>query len=109
LANYRDSLKVGSDLLKERCESIVDDENEQRRVIDSINKTYDDLIHAWDLNPQRWQEYPQKSDGEYLMLWPGQFATDAQKRKGFEIPTSMRNVDGSGYMQISPFYISERE
>ncbi len=105
LPDYQQHLTQGCALLKERCESVVKDKSEQERVADCIQKVCDDLIYKWERNPQTWSEYPQKSDGEYLILWPGQFATESQKKKGVVVPSSMRNVDGSAYMQITQHYI----
>ena len=105
LPDYQQHLTQGCTLLKERCESVVKDKSEQERVAGCIQKVCEDLIYKWERNPQTWSEFPQKSDGEYLILWPGQFATESQKKKGVVVPSSMRNVDGSAYMQITQHYI----
>jgi hypothetical protein len=64
-----------------------------------------ELEYKWGLNPQAWEEFPPTVTGEYLMLWPGQFATVSQKGRGFVIPTSMRQVDGSAELDIHQGYV----
>jgi hypothetical protein len=61
--------------------------------------------HRWGLNPQEWEDFPPVVDGEYLMLWPGQFATLTQKQRGFVVPSSMRQVDGSAELNINQGYV----
>ncbi len=105
LEEYREYLELGCNILIERCQIIVQEPKEQERVKKAIKKVYDNLLVKWQKNPQMWEQYPQKDDGEYLMLWPGQFATEAQKKKGETIPSSMRNVDSNAYLQITDHYI----
>jgi hypothetical protein len=62
------------------------------------------LEAKWGLNPLEWQEFPPSPDGEYLMLWPGQFATRVQKDRGVVVPSSMRQVDGSAELNITQGY-----
>ena len=38
------------------------------------------------------------------MLWPGQFATVAQRARGVVVPSSMRQVDGSAELAIDQGY-----
>ena len=64
-----------------------------------------ELVQKWSQNPQVWEEFPQTVDGEYLMLWPGQFATQSQKHRGVFVPSSMRQVDGSAELVIDQGYI----
>jgi len=107
IGDFENYLKVARDIIIERCKVIVADKLEQDRVICAIEDSYQNLINKWHKNPQKWQEYPQKNDGEYLMLWPGQYATDTQKQKGVTIPSSMRNVDASAFMNITDLYIED--
>jgi hypothetical protein len=65
-----------------------------------------DLLKRWAGNPQDFEAYPQSPDGEYLMLWPGEYATALQKRRGVVVPSSMRQVDGSAELTITPAYAS---
>ena len=53
------------------------------------------------MNPQKWEEFPQQTDGEYLMLWPGQFCQPIQKEQGVTVPSSMRQVDMEGEIEIT--------
>ena len=107
LEEYRKHLETGYKILHDRCLLIVQDRNEKVRVSKEMSKLYDRFLAKWEKNPLAWEQYPQKNDGEYLMLWPGQFATETQKRKGETILSSMRNVDSSGYLQITDYYTLE--
>lgn len=107
LGDYEEHLKIARNILIDRCKYVVEESLEQQRVINAIGEVYKRLLNKWERNPQKWQEFPQKNDGEYLMLWPGQFATEAQRRKGEITPSSMRNVDASAYMNITDLYLQD--
>jgi hypothetical protein len=70
-----------------------------------MDRVRNDLAHKWSQNPQAWEEFPQSVDGEYLMLWPGQFATLKQRQRGVVVPSSMRQVDGSAELDIDQGYV----
>jgi hypothetical protein len=63
-----------------------------------------ELMSKWNQNPQDWEKFPPSIDGEYLMLWPGQFATRLQKDRGVVVASSMRQVDGSAELNITSAY-----
>jgi hypothetical protein len=104
---YEAAIDSGYDLLRERCEAVVLDETERERSIAELDRVRADLERKWDYNPQQWEEFPPTPEGEYLMLWPGQFATRFQKDRGVVVPSSMRQVDGSGELAITQGYVSE--
>jgi hypothetical protein len=79
---------------------------DQARSLQELERVRDELEYKWGLNPQEWERFPPDVDGEYLMLWPGQFATLAQKQRGFVVPSSMRQVDGSAELQITQGYVA---
>jgi hypothetical protein len=106
--NYDGYLEEAFELLLERCEAIMEKQPaESVRVREAMHKVYSDLRKKWLGNPQEWWAYPQKKDGEYLMLWAGEFATREQKLKGTRILSSMRNVDGTARAAISSNYFTE--
>ena len=103
---YESALEEARDLLVERCEVLFDKhEDEASRVVVAIDATYEQLISKWQKNPLMWQEFPQKRDGSYLMLWPGSHASKAQKHMGVQVLSSMRNVDGTAQLKISDRYM----
>lgn len=102
-AAYMDALESGYQLLRERCRMVQAPED-QLRSLQELERVRDELEHRWDLNPQEWEAFPPAINGEYLMLWPGQFATLAQKQRGFVVPSSMRQVDGSAELNIHQGY-----
>lgn len=103
-AAYADAVDSGYQLLRERCLAVQAPED-QPRSLQELERMRDELEHKWGLNPQEWEKYPHEVDGEYLMLWPGQFKTAAQKQRGFVIPSSMRQVDGNAELQITQGYV----
>lgn len=105
-AAFAAHVEFGYDLLRERCEFIQVDAEDRARSLAELEKVRDELLHKWAQNPQIWEAFPPTPDGEYLMLWPGQFATRVQKDRGVFVPTSMRQVDGSGELVITQGYTS---
>lgn len=106
-AAYIDAVEDGYQLLRERCQAVQAPED-QERSLQEMERVREDLEHKWGLNPQEWEEFPPAITGEYLMLWPGQFATLSQKKHGFVIPSSMRQVDGSAELTIDQGYVPLR-
>lgn len=102
--HFERPLRDALEYLQKRCHYIIKHENERERVIKEMDLIFDDLVKKWGYNPQLWTEYPQTQDGEYLMLWPGEYATPTQKDKGLKILSSMRNVDSNARAIISNNY-----
>ncbi|MEO7866075.1 MAG: helicase-related protein [Candidatus Eisenbacteria bacterium] len=103
-AVYAAALELGHRLLRDRCLAVQTAED-QARSLDALERAYTELKSKWQQNPQEWEKFPQKVDGEYLMLWPGQFATALQKRRGVLVPSSMRQVDRNAELEITQGYI----
>jgi hypothetical protein len=101
---YHDAVESAYQLLRERCTAVQSGEDLERSL-NEMERVRDELGEKWDMNPQAWEKYPPDLDGEYLMLWPGQYATRAQVRKGTQIPTSMRQVDRSAELRIHDGYV----
>jgi hypothetical protein len=106
--SYSDALETGHQLLRERCVAVQAIED-QERSLQAMDRVREDLEEKWSQNPQLWEEYPPKVNGEYLMLWPGQFASALQKRHGVVVPSSMRQVDGSAELNIAQGYALENQ
>jgi hypothetical protein len=102
-AAYAASLDAGYQLLRSRCETVQTPEDLERSVA-QMARVRDELEWKWGQNPQAWEEFPPRVEGEYLMLWPGQFATVLQKRRGVVVPSSMRQVDRSAELIITQGY-----
>lgn len=98
---YQPFLDEALDLLLERCANIQSDTDAERSLRE-IKRVFVSMKEKWQMNPLEWEEYPPRRDGEYLMLWPGQFATKIQKRRGMVVASSMRQVDGSAELRIVP-------
>jgi hypothetical protein len=75
---------------------------DHQRTVSEMKRITNNLMSKWASKPQSWQKFPQDIDGEYLMLWPGQFATPQQKKRGVQVPSSMRQVDSNARLLISP-------
>jgi superfamily II DNA/RNA helicase len=100
---YNSSLMTAYQILKERCEEIQVKKDRERSL-----KEMEDILNSinekWQNNPQEWESFPHKVDGEYLMLWPGQFTTQIQKQNGIPVPSSLRQVDGEAELEITQYY-----
>jgi hypothetical protein len=97
---YAAAIEAGFGLLSNRC-SAVQVPEDQARSSAELKRVRDDLEWKWSQNPQEWEEFPPRIDGEYLMLWPGQFASGHQKSRGVVVPSSMRQVDRSAELNIT--------
>ena len=104
-AAYEEGVEAAYQLLRERCQIVVQTQEDQERALNEMARVRTELEQKWGLNPQRWEEFPQVINGEYLMLWPGQFATMAQKQRGMVIPSSMRQVDSEAELTIDQGYL----
>ena len=93
-------------ILEERCGKVQVPED-QERSLRELERVRSELERKWRQNPQEWERFPPSVDGEYLMLWPGQFATLLQKDRGVTVPSSMRQVDGSAELTITQAYAAE--
>jgi hypothetical protein len=102
-AAYEGALNTGYALLRQRCVA-VQSPDDQARSLQELERVWQDVQAKWGQNPLEWEEFPPSMDGEYLMLWPGQFATLVQKQRGILVPSSMRQVDGSAELTITQGY-----
>lgn len=100
---YEGALNTGYELLRQRCLTVQSPED-QARSLQELERVLLDLQAKWAQNPLEWEEFPPSVEGEYLMLWPGQFATLVQKQRGVIVPSSMRQVDGSAELTITQGY-----
>ena len=105
VAAYDDAVEAAYQLLRERCAAVQSDEDLERSLAE-MERVHDELLEKWSLNPQAWEKIPPDRDGEYLMLWPGQYATLMQKRRGLQIPSSLRQVDSSAELKINQGYLA---
>jgi hypothetical protein len=105
LAAYEPSLNSGFALLRQRCTTVQTPEDQARSLLE-LERVRQELEAKWGQNPLEWEEFPPSPDGEYLMLWPGQFATLVQKQRGVVVPSSMRQVDGSAELNITQGYLA---
>lgn len=103
VTSYQNPVDYAFALLKDRCR-LVQLPGDQQRSLDEMDRVRDELMMKWSLNPQTWEEFPPNIMGEYLMHWPGQFYTTRQKTRGMEIPSNMRQVDGSAELTIDRAY-----
>lgn len=90
-------------MLINRCKE-VQARQDLSRSLEELKRAREDLRRKWRQNPQEWEDFPPKLHGEYLMLWPGQYVTGIQMRRGVVVPSSMRQVDRSAELQITQGY-----
>lgn len=92
-------------ILEGRLNSSAISASDKARALSDVKRCKEELFAKWAANPVDWEEFPPVKDKEYLMLWPGQYYTEMQYRKGIVVPTSLRQVDASGRIQITAAYI----
>ncbi|NTW70050.1 MAG: hypothetical protein HGB23_09430 [Chlorobiaceae bacterium] len=98
---FRAALDEGYQFIEARCESLFNGHNEeQARALARLNAARAELERKWMANPQKWEQYPHQAGGEYLMLWPGEYRTEIQNRKGVDVASSMRSVDAAAALSI---------
>lgn len=102
-AAYENSLDTGYELMRERCVAVQVPED-QERSLEELERVRQEVEEKWCQRPLEWEEFPPATDGEYLILWPGQFATIVQKQRGLVVPSSMRQVDSSAELTITQGY-----
>lgn len=95
---------MGYALLRQRCEIVQEDSEDRTRSLLELERVRQEVLNKWGQNPLEWESFPPSIDGDYLMLWPGQFASLTQKQRGVVVPSSMRQVDGSAELQITQGY-----
>lgn len=102
-AAYKQAVDTAYEVLRDRCRSVQSQEDIQRSLAE-MERVLNELVGKWQQNPQEWGKFPQNPEGEYLMLWPGQYATLPQRRRGVVVPNSMRQVDGSAELSVDQAY-----
>lgn len=107
-ASHEVELENALQILLERSDAVQDSQSDAERSAEELRRVYERIRAKWQRKqPQEWESFPPDRNGEYLMLWPGQFATTVQKELGEVIPSSMRQVDGSAELYITPAYSIE--
>jgi hypothetical protein len=97
---YFDYVHEACSFIRDRSKSIIKNELDLKRTHDKINEIEEQIIEKWKMFPQNWYAFPPSPDGEYLMLWPGQYYSKLQESRGLRIPTSMRQVDTTSELGI---------
>ena len=96
-----DEAREACDILIARCQSVLAENQEDlERSLDQLETEYADFERKIFANPQLWEDFPPKTDISYFMRWPGQYYTNGQKNSGFEVPTTMRQVDTTSELII---------
>lgn len=105
---FREALDEAYRFVEERCTLLLKGNNEElARALAKLRQGREELAVKWQANPQEWEKYPQRTDGEYLMLWPGEYRTEVQDKKGVDVASSMRSVDATAGLSISDAYYKE--
>jgi len=107
-AAYESAVEAAFGQLRDRCQIVQSQEDIQRSLAE-MERVRSELVQKWQQNPQAWEEFPQAVDGEYLMLWPGQYVTLPQRQRGVIVPSSMRQVDGSAELSVDQAYAPNNE
>jgi hypothetical protein len=96
-----DEAREACDILISRCEYVlsenVEDMERSKAQLEEVFAEFERKILS---NPQMWENFPPRTDISYFMRWPGQYYSTGQKNSGFEVPTSMRQVDTTSELII---------
>lgn len=98
----RAGLSRAFDLLRSRSLSTLGEDDPE--VLETMEAVRDHLVKCVGYRPAGWEKFPPAPDEEYLMLWPGQYYTQLQERRGVVVPSSMRQVDTSSELRITQAY-----
>ncbi len=101
---FETAFEEACNLFRDRCGAIGLEEGDKQRSILELESLFHTLSQGWRMfAPQEWNNWGQPPGSHPLMLVPGKFATGEQKRKGFEVPTSLRQVDAQAELSIDYF------
>ena len=103
LESYTNAINVAYEMLRSRCAAVQVPEDVDRSLAE-MTIVRNQLLEKWSSHPQSFEEFPPSPTGEYLMLWPGQYATRLQQQRAVVVPSSMRQVDTSAELSITPAY-----
>jgi hypothetical protein len=104
-ADYQSGLELAKRLLIERARTVDPTQATEAETV--IVAIADRLQRRWNLGRDLWEKIPLGPDDSVLLRWPGQFVKTARRNESFEVPSSLRQVDGSGELVISKFYQGE--
>ncbi|MGB7327703.1 MAG: helicase-related protein [Rubripirellula sp.] len=108
--DYATGLDAAKDLLIARCRTVEKDRPEQAAAAEqTIERIALEMKRRWSIERDQWDKIPLGPDDSVLLRWPGQFVKTAMKRESFEVPSSLRQVDGSGELMITKFYQTESD
>ncbi len=100
--DYETAIDRAKQLLIQRAKKVdVPESADAEATIESIAET---LRRRWGHGKDRWEKIPLGPEDSVLLRWPGQFVKVARRNDSFEVPSSLRQVDGSGELMISKFY-----
>jgi Lhr-like helicase len=101
---YEAALDHALELFRERCESIGLDDDDCKRSLEELNARFERFRHDWKFfRPQQWFDWNQPEGMSLLMLLPGKYASPKQRYQGFNVPTSLRDVDAQAELALDYF------
>lgn len=101
---FEAALASTATLFRDRIGEIGMEAGDRERSSLELERLFKLLVERWDFfTPKCWNDWNQPADVFPLMLVPGKFANGDQKRRGFEVPTSLRQVDAQAELSIDYF------
>lgn len=102
--SFVDLIGRAESLFTARCEALELDEGDRERSLAEIRRLFAKLRGRWKTSrPEEWFDWNLDKDSSVLMLVPGSFATGAQRISAFNVPTSLRQVDGQAELEIDAY------
>ncbi|HCO27058.1 MAG: hypothetical protein CME31_22460 [Gimesia sp.] len=102
-SSYSESLREAKELLISRCEAV--EKEHAQEIVPIIEKLHEEIKTRWTTEREFWERIPLETDDSVLLRWPGHFSSAAQKKTTFEIPSSLRQVDKAGALEITKHYV----
>jgi hypothetical protein len=105
---YAEALARGTALLLERCAAVEEHDGEHAR--ETIERVRDEFERVWQASPHDcWNAWNLTEDLKPLMRTFDQYASARQRQTSVPVPTSLRQVDRSGELQITHILLDDQQ
>lgn len=105
---YAKALERAAELVLARCESVEEHDCEHAR--ETIERVCREFERVWQATPHdRWNAWSLTEDLKPLMRTFDQYASARQRQTSVPVPTSLRQVDRSGELQITHILLDDQQ
>jgi hypothetical protein len=105
---YKAALDLAAELVLGRCEGVEEHDGEHAR--ETIQRVRNEFERVWQATPHdRWNAWNLTEDLKPLMRTFDQYASARQRQTSVPVPTSLRQVDRSGELQITHIILEDQQ